>query len=161
LKNGEEEARFSQLSARLVFFFAAGRERAALDAPPGLVLEGFARTIPFELFFADFFAPLVFLDGLKRGHDVGSLTDATFDFTAFTAPVAAFTVEEETNVLPFAARLPIIAPATPPTTAPTGPATMPPIMAPVTPPAVCFETGTFGFAPGVCLLLAMVLKLAF
>jgi hypothetical protein len=64
-----------------------------------------------------------------------------FFFTALTALVALFFVAAETNVFPFAARLPIIVPAIPPTTAPTGPAMTLPTTAPATPPAVCLDTG--------------------
>jgi len=72
----------------------------------------------------------------KRAFSAGS-----FSFTALTALVALRFVAEETNVFPFAARLPIIVPAIPPTTAPTGPPRTPPTTAPVTPPAVCLDTG--------------------
>lgn len=62
-------------------------------------------------------------------------------FTALTALEAVFTVPEEINVFPLAARFPMIVPAIAPATAPTGPAMTLPTMAPATPPAVCFETG--------------------
>lgn len=69
-------------------------------------------------------------------------------FTAFTAVFAVFTVPDEIKVLPLAARLPMIVPAIAPATAPTGPAITLPTIAPATPPAVCLETGRFGFAGG-------------
>jgi len=68
--------------------------------------------------------------------DIGNLS-----LTARTAFAAALVVPEDTRVLPWAARLPMMVPAIAPATAPTGPAITPPTMAPATPPAVCFETG--------------------
>lgn len=123
------------------------RRFAVVDFALGL---GFAAGLRFTaglVFVADAFVAFPFGTVLLITAFV-FFNDGSFDFTAFVAVFAVFSVPEETSVFPCADRFPMIVPAMAPATAPRGPATTLPTIAPATPPAVCLETGKLAFAGG-------------